>query len=118
VLIDFWGTWCAPCLSELPHLKMLAGEFADTDLVILGVALEARSVSRWKAFIKKKRLNWQHVYGEGQFWNPVVKTYAIPGVPTYVLIGRDGRIINSNAPRPSSDKLKPMIEQALKAKIN
>jgi thiol-disulfide isomerase/thioredoxin len=118
VLLDFWGTWCAPCLAELPHLKMLAAEFAESDLVILSVAIENRSVANWKRYIQKRKLNWQHVYAEGQFWNEVVDLYAVSTVPSYVLIGRDGRIITANAPRPSKASLKPLIQQALEVKPN
>lgn len=113
VLIDFWGTWCPPCLDELPYVDSIARDYAGTDLQILGVSLEYRQRDRWKNFVRAQKLPGLHLYAEAQFNNEQTLNYLINGVPSYFLIDRDGTIISANAPRPSGPKLREIIDKAL-----
>jgi hypothetical protein len=54
-----------------------------------------------------------HLLADGQFGNPALKPFMLRAAPTYVLIGADGRLISANAPRPSSDKIKELLDEAL-----
>ena len=118
VLLDFWGTWCSPCVRSIPDVKALAEEYSNTALAIVGVAIEGRAVARWRKYIRTKQMNWHHVYAEGQFWNEVVDQFGVGSVPRYMLIGKDGRIIHADAPDPSSKQLRQLIDEALSAPIN
>jgi thiol-disulfide isomerase/thioredoxin len=116
VLIDFWGTWCRPCIGELPHIESIAKTYANADVQILGVALENKKVTPWTTFIRQRSLPGMQLYAESQWNNEQIEPYNISSVPRYVLIDRNGKIISSNAPRPSNPKLREMIDAALKSR--
>ena len=122
VYLDFWGTWCSRCLAELPALKTLQRSFAgDTDIAFVSIALESsgsksQSVEAWKSFILNRELGGTHLYADRQFNNEYVKEFGIQGVPTFMLIGRDGKFIDVVAPRPSDAQTGKAIRDALTQK--
>ncbi|GAA4800000.1 hypothetical protein GCM10023231_30950 [Olivibacter ginsenosidimutans] len=99
VLIDFWATWCAPCVKEQPELKRLydnhkhqvdAGKFE-----ILGVSLDKKK-ENWQKGIDRFNINWIQV-SDLMFWKSLVaKDYAIEELPFNVLIDEQGEIIAIN----------------------
>lgn len=93
VLLDFWATWCIPCLEEMPRLKELHEEFGkDGRLVVIGLSLDEDAEAARK-LVAEKKLPWtQAVLGEASE-SPVAKDYSIQVLPTTILIGPDGRII-------------------------
>jgi thiol-disulfide isomerase/thioredoxin len=113
VLIDFWGTWCQPCIRELPHLETLAKAYEGKDFQILGIALETKKVRQWQKFVRERALNGVQLYAESQGANEQLQPYNINSVPRYVLLDRQGKIISGNAPRPSNATLREMIDKAL-----
>ncbi len=115
VLIDFWGTWCQPCIRELPHLETLAKAYEGLDFTILGVALETKKVRQWQKFVRERAVKGVQIYAESQAANEQLQPYNINSVPRYVLLDREGKIISGNAPRPSNAKLREMIDKALKS---
>ncbi len=122
IYLDFWGTWCPPCRRELPHLLKLEKSFEnDTNIAFISIALQAssypnQSPAGWRKFISKRGLHGTQLYADGQFQNPTARSYGIFGVPTFMLINRDGTFINAAAPRPSSGKAEAAIRAALAEK--
>ena len=101
VLIDFWGTWCAPCVQEQAELARLYKKYKQASSAngkgfeIYGVALEAKKPN-WENFISKNKINWIQV-SDLKFWrSPVAKTYNIQGLPFNVLIDGRGVILAKN----------------------
>ena len=101
VLIDFWGTWCAPCVEEQTELARLYKKYKLASFTngngfeIYGVALEAKKPN-WENFIAKNKINWIQV-SDLKFWrSPVAKTYNIQGLPFNVLIDGKGVILAKN----------------------
>ena len=101
VLIDFWGTWCAPCVEEQSELAKFYGKFKQAVFTnakgfeIYGVSLDAKNTN-WESFITKNKINWIQV-SDLKFWrSPVAKTYNIQGLPFNVLIDGNGIIIAKN----------------------
>ena len=101
VLIDFWGTWCAPCVEEQTELARLYKKYKQASFTngkgfeIFGVALDAKK-SNWEKFIAKNKINWIQV-SDLKFWrSPVAKTYNIQGLPFNVLIDGKGVILAKN----------------------
>jgi len=95
VMIDFWATWCGPCVRSIPDVKELRKKYAGTNLVILGVSLD-KDLGRWKTFIKSEQMDWIHV-ADGNFWdNAAAKKYGIESIPSVWIIGPQGQILAKN----------------------
>lgn len=113
VYLDFWGTWCKPCMSEMPASRHLKEKFAGRDVAFVYIA------------VNDPEEKWQRALAEAQLTSPasvhlrardhqVAELYDVRGFPSYFLIGRDGRIVLPHAPRPSAAKeAAAAIERAL-----
>ncbi len=89
VLLNFWATWCPPCLKEIPDFVELYRELEDDGLVILGVSLDGNPRQVLPRFIKKYQVNYPILLGD----NRVARDYGgITGIPTTFLIDREGKI--------------------------
>lgn len=114
VLIDFWATWCAPCKKELPALLDLAKKLEGKELVILSISVDTDKKA-WEKMVKSENLAGINLYNNG--WGDVAALYKVTGVPRYVLIDKNGQIVQLNAPRPSNSKLEMMINKLIEAQI-
>jgi len=101
VLIDFWGTWCAPCVEEQSDLAKLYSTYKHAHFTsgngfgIYGVSLDSKKIS-WENFLVKNKINWIQV-SDLKFWrSPVAKTYNIQGLPFNVMIDGKGVILAKN----------------------
>ena len=101
VLIDFWGTWCAPCVKEQNHLAELYMKYKYSNFTqgkgfdIYGVSLDNKK-KQWQNIIKKFNINWTQV-SDLKFWlSPVAKLYNIQELPFNILINGNGIIIAKN----------------------
>ena len=63
VLIDFWATWCGPCVTATPGLARIQKKYKDEPVVILGISAD-RDRAPWKEFIEKHKLDWTHFYDD------------------------------------------------------
>ena len=119
VYIDFWGTWCSPCIKAIPHHLKLQEEFNDNpEVKLLYIAMESKddekSFKRWNNFLKNKNFTGTHLIAKNQFNNEELKAYKISAAPTYVLIDKNGRIVKSRALGP--DKIRDNIIALIKKK--
>ena len=93
VLLDFWATWCGPCVSNLPEVERIRQQHAaDGGLSVIGVNLDAET-DRAKEFLKIRSLPWRHALLGDWSSTDVPRRFAISSVPAYVLIDADGRIV-------------------------
>ena len=100
VYITVWATWCVPCKGELPYLNLLQKEYEGRNLKFLTIAIDASdSRKTWQKFLEENPYKGIHTFADAN--SEFNKDYMIISVPRFILIGPDGKIINSNAPRLS-----------------
>ena len=92
VFIDFWATWCPPCVAELPQLKRLAEATKDrTDFLMLGISLD-QDRATLERFVKARGVSWPQVVGLAGGATQAATNYEVSGIPSTFLIDPDGNI--------------------------
>lgn len=115
VYIDIWATWCGPCRAEFPSSQKLIQEFKGNDqLVFLYVSIDTE-VDDWKKSLKTKNVpQGMHINHLVDQPGSISKKYYLSGIPRYILINKDGTIIEAVAPKPSSKEIRPLLKGYLK----
>jgi len=95
-LIDFWATWCAPCLTELPYLKQARATYPREEFEILGVSFDVSDRRALQSWLNRQGVDWPQVFdGRGRL-GLVARHFGIIAVPTSFLIGADGQVAGTN----------------------
>jgi len=89
VIVNFWASWCGPCVDEFPLLKAAADRHADDGLVVLGIVYQDRSEAA-RAFMQQNGGTWQALMDPDE---RVARAYNIFGPPETYFVGRDGTIV-------------------------
>ncbi|MCE6991047.1 TlpA disulfide reductase family protein [Dyadobacter sp. CY323] len=118
VLIDFWASWCAPCVEEQPELKKLYTKYAKQNglyrkFQIFGVSLDSKKEG-WQKIIRKYNIPWTQV-SDLKFWtSPIAQDYHIDALPFNVLIDEKGFVVAVNL---HGEKLENFIGEYLSKEI-
>jgi thiol-disulfide isomerase/thioredoxin len=91
VLVDFWATWCGPCIEELPNIKTMYDKHHETGLEIVGVNLDD-NLGRVSAFINTQQITWPQLVSEAGQEHPIANYYGVYQLPSTFVIGRDGKV--------------------------
>ncbi len=111
VLVDFWATWCGPCVAELPHVLEAYKKYHDKGFEIVGISLDSDK-QKLTSFIKQKEMPWKQ-YFDGKGWqNKLAQEYGINSIPATYLLDKDGKIIARNL---RGEALKEEVAKALGA---
>ncbi len=112
VYLDFWASWCGPCMQQVPHARELKKRMERyDDLVFLYISVDTDEQA-WRRTVSEQEIQGVHLNVPG-FGHEVPQSYNLQGVPTFYLIGRDGNIIDNRPPRPSQENIDQVILAAL-----
>lgn len=113
ILVDFWTTWCAPCREEIPYWKKLIQEYPEDKIVFFSVSID-RDMQNWQKYVLANNTETNnHFLLINDKKSSFVKQYSINTIPRYILIGKQGEIINADAPSPSNPNLKELLDKYL-----
>ena len=110
VYIDMWATWCGPCQKELPHLKKLEEKFHGRNITFVGLSIDADK-AKWEARVRSGELCGTQLHiGRGSKFQT---DYRITGIPRFILLDPNGRIVNPDMTRPSSEDTEKILNAQL-----
>ncbi len=108
VLIDFWATWCGPCVGELPHVLEAYHKLHDRGFEIVGISLDQEK-DALEQFTKKRGMPWPQ-YFDGEGWgNKFAQEFGITGIPAMWLIDRDGKLVDMEARNDLAGKVERLL---------
>lgn len=112
--IDFWATWCGPCCKQIPHLEKLVEKMKDLQgLEFISISCDSE-IDAWKAKLAKDKPVWpQYIFAEGED-EKFMTSMNITGIPRFMIIGPDGKLISPDASMPSDPKTEQTLRDCLK----
>jgi len=116
VLLDFWASWCGPCRMALPKVKQLQAIYSSPDFMVVSVS-EDDDEAAWRAFVSNHQMTWTQKF-DGD--SSMMRQYQVEGLPTYILLGRDGkeiqRYVGEDPGQSIVERIGPELKRALEAK--
>ena len=96
VVIDFWATWCGPCIAEMPKMKELYAKYKDQGVEFVGISLDAPKAEggydELKNFVEKNKIEWPQFY-QGNGWESEFSaSWGINSIPRVFLVDADGKL--------------------------
>lgn len=111
VYIDVWATWCGPCKAEMPFMKKIQEDLKGKNIAFIGICTWDKQES-WKKYLEENKLQGTQLFAPDKEI-PFLKEYDIKGIPHFILLDKEGKIIEADAARPSDPQLKKLIESLL-----
>lgn len=103
VLIDFWATWCGPCVKEIPTLKQVYAKYQDQGFEIISISLD-QTPARCQRYVENQGMSWKHI-AEGGGWNArLAKKFGIRSIPQMFLLDPQGRVAAVNPRGPNLER--------------
>lgn len=107
VLLDFWATWCGPCLMELPNVKKVYEAHKDKGFEIIGISAD-EDVADLKKLVEQENIQWPQIFDGGDKGGAIQEQYGVMKYPTTILLDKEGKINTIDA---SGDELGDAVEK-------
>ncbi len=117
VMLDFWATWCGPCIGEIPNMKQAYADWHEEGFEILGISFDRADMEeKIKAFLEEKELPWSQIY-DGKYWDATLGLmHDVSGIPFVLLVDGDTHQILATAKELRGKGLSDFIGEQLKKK--
>jgi thiol-disulfide isomerase/thioredoxin len=103
VLVDFWATWCGPCITELPHVKAAYDKYRGKGFEIVGISLDSER-DKLTGFLSKEKMTWPQFF-DGKGWqNKLAQQYGVNSIPATYLLDGEGKIVAKNLRGPALER--------------
>jgi thiol-disulfide isomerase/thioredoxin len=103
VLVDFWATWCGPCIGELPNVRKNYDLYHDRGFDVVGISLD-RDRDALEKFLAKEGTPWSIIHDGDWADNANATYYGVMGIPTVILVDKEGKVVSTNARGPELGK--------------
>jgi len=100
VYIDVWATWCGPCIAEHPNWNKMMDEYKDKDIAFVSISID-NTKEPWVKMVTEKKMAGHQWFTENAWQSDLAKHYNIMAIPRFILLDKEGKIIDPSAPRPS-----------------
>jgi thiol-disulfide isomerase/thioredoxin len=119
VMLDFWATWCGPCIGEIPHMKEAYANWHENGFEILGVSFDRADMEeKLVAFLEKNEQPWPQIY-EGKYWDVTLgRMHDVSGIPFVLLVDGDSGEILATARQLRGAGLSDFIKGQLEKKFD
>lgn len=108
VYIDLWATWCGPCRREMPFLRQLEEDYRDRNITFLSLSTDARKADWLRMVTNQKMTGVQLFLGSSSRFQTA---YKADGIPHFILLDPEGKIVNANMLRPSSPDIRAYLDR-------
>lgn len=113
VIVDFWATWCAPCLAEIPWLRRIRDDFGTDRVAVVGVNLDVSDRRTLVAWLNRKRLDWPQLHDGRGYAGAVARAFDVTSLPTLVVVDAQGRVVATDL---RGERLYTAVEQLVSAR--
>ncbi len=112
LLIDYWATWCKPCVETMPEMQKLSEKYADKGLIVLGVSIDEKGAKVVKPFVQKRKFTYPILLDGGE--KPAWKDFGVHGIPALFLLDKGGQIVRQWSGKPPKGAVEQAIQSLLK----
>ena len=113
--IDFWATWCGPCIKEIPSLKKLEKDYHGKNINFVSISIDqVKDKEKWRKMVRDLELSGIQLHIDPDNYKAIKEKFKIKSIPRFVLLGPDGISIQTDAPRPSSMLIRRVLNNLLK----
>ena len=95
VLLEFWATWCAPCLDDVPWLRKARSQYGQR-FEIVGISLDVLDRAALTSWLRRQDVTWPQVHDRRGWSSPVISPFRFDRIPFNVLVAADGRVVGTN----------------------
>ena len=107
VLLDFWATWCAPCVAELPNVTKAHEQYSDDGLVAVGISFD-RDAKTLREYVAEKQLTRPQIWAQKADKGPLANLYGVSAISATFLVGPEGKVVAKDLP---GDELQKAVQK-------